>query len=229
MRGSSTGSDHWLVISPHCDDAVFSCGRWLAAMPGALVATLFAGRPPAGSELTEWDRAAGFQPGDDVIGVRREEDRRALEMLGAHSYWFDFCDSQYGLTPRVETVTRALARLIDEVETRSLLAPLGLFHSDHRLSHEAVIGVLARRPRLSVWLYEDALYRRIPGLLDARTAECRRAGLRLERVQAPPAGDVELKRRAVRCYASQLRALATPGRPGHGDTTAEEGFWRLGR
>jgi len=34
-----------LVVSPHCDDAVFSCGDFLVAHPRASVVTIFAGRP----------------------------------------------------------------------------------------------------------------------------------------------------------------------------------------
>jgi hypothetical protein len=63
-----------LVLSPHCDDAVLACGEMLEAHPGSVVATVFAGCPPAGAPLTEWDRAAGFQAGDDVMNARRAED-----------------------------------------------------------------------------------------------------------------------------------------------------------
>lgn len=37
--------DRLLVVSPHLDDAVLSCGCWLASRPGAAVVTVFAGRP----------------------------------------------------------------------------------------------------------------------------------------------------------------------------------------
>jgi len=36
-----------LVVSPHCDDAVFACGALLAASPGSIVVTFLpALRPP---------------------------------------------------------------------------------------------------------------------------------------------------------------------------------------
>ncbi|MGH6635951.1 MAG: hypothetical protein ACRED0_07390 [Gammaproteobacteria bacterium] len=48
-----------LVVSPHCDDGVFSCGQLIEAHPGAVVATVFAGRLPPNHPLPEWDRGAG--------------------------------------------------------------------------------------------------------------------------------------------------------------------------
>ena len=35
-----------VVVSPHLDDAVLGCGRFLAVHPGATVVTVFAGNPP---------------------------------------------------------------------------------------------------------------------------------------------------------------------------------------
>src|SRR5919106_5159209 len=71
-----------LVVSPHLDDAVFGCGELLAACPGSIVTTVFAGAPKH-SELTEWDAAAGFRAGQDVMAARREEDQQALTIVGA--------------------------------------------------------------------------------------------------------------------------------------------------
>jgi hypothetical protein len=36
---------HTVVLSPHLDDAVLSVGRFLAANPGTVVITVFAGIP----------------------------------------------------------------------------------------------------------------------------------------------------------------------------------------
>jgi len=40
-----TAPTRWLVISPHLDDAVFSCRQLLAQAPGSVVVTVFAGIP----------------------------------------------------------------------------------------------------------------------------------------------------------------------------------------
>lgn len=75
-------------------------------------------------------------------------------------------------------------------------------------------------------MYEDALYRRAPGVLQRRLAELERAGIVATPLGKQSAGALGLKRRAMRCYKSQLRALARiPG--GYADAFAAEGFWRL--
>jgi len=43
-----------LVVSPHLDDAVLSCGRLLAGRPGSVVATVFAGVPSRPDQCTDW-------------------------------------------------------------------------------------------------------------------------------------------------------------------------------
>lgn len=229
-----------LLISPHLDDGVFACGCLLAmlARGGArrrvTVLTVFAARPPPGLH-TEWDAAGGFASAREAVAVRRREDRRALTVLAARPRWLPFNDSQYGGSPSVARVARALRRLCRGA--RTVLFPLGLFHSDHRRVHEAVLRLIRARPPLSEkksnggirWLaYEDALYRRLPGLRDEAVARLRRGGFRPRTLRFPANAEAwRRKSRAVACYASQLHALATPGRLGHGDTGEEEGYWQL--
>ena len=216
-----------LVVSPHCDDAVFACGRLLEAHPGSIVVTVCAGKPPREVALTEWDRASGFQPGDDVMGVRRKEDERALTLLSAHPLWLDFCDSQYRPSPSPETVMEALHQVVSATHVSTIVVPLGLFHSDHVLTHDATLLLRRRHPQLSWFLYADALYRRLPGLAEARLKECALAGLTVQPAAFPVNPLTNRKQAAVECYQSQLRALSTPGRPGYADTASEETFWRI--
>ncbi len=221
-----------VVISPHCDDAVFACGQLLAAHPGSVVVTVFAGRPPAHRDPTEWDRAAGFRPGDDVVGRRRDEDRAALACLRAAPVWLDFCDSQYRQdrrSPSPDELAAALEGVALRTDPAAVFMPLGLFHSDHELVHEAGLLLMRRRPERSWFAYEDAMYRRIPGLLAARLARLQAAGLDPTRATFPVRSDPAAKARAVQCYRSQLRALSTPGRPGFADALEPEGYWRLAR
>lgn len=217
-----------LILSPHLDDAVFACGRLLAAVPGATVATVFAGRPPPAQPLTEWDRAAGFSAGDDVIAARREEDRRALAQLAARPLWLEWRDAQYGPTPCREPLSRGLETLLAEQPAAAVVLPLGLFHSDHRLVADATLSLCAQLPARRWYVYAEALYRRIAGLVGQRLRELREAGFALHPVRfAEPAGAADAKRAAIACYRSQLRALATPGRPGHADADAGEDYWQL--
>lgn len=218
---------HILVVSPHCDDAVFACGRLLEAHPGSIVVTVCAGRPPRDLPLTEWDRAAGFKPGDDVMGMRRKEDERALTLLSSYAFWLDFCDSQYCRSPSAETVMEALHQVVSATHVTTIVLPLGLFHSDHKLTHDAALLLRRRHPKVSWFLYADALYRRLPGLTEARLRECSSSGLALQPAAFPVNPVTNLKRAAVECYQSQLRALSTPGRPGYTDTALDETFWRI--
>src|SRR4051794_3037452 len=88
-----------LVLSPHLDDAVFSCGELLVDLRRPIVATLFAGVPPPGLQTTPWDLLSGFSNSAEAMQARRAEDDRALEMLGAVPEHFDFLDDQYGSRP----------------------------------------------------------------------------------------------------------------------------------
>lgn len=217
-----------LIISPHLDDGVFSCGKLLASVRNAVVATVFAGNPGPRDTLTEWDSASGFVRGDDVVAARRLEDSRALEVLGARHVWLDFYDSQYGDTPREEEIVSHLRALLTLCGPRLILFPLGLFHSDHKLVHEAALGLMDFAPDCAWIAYEDALYRRIDGALDIRLDSMRARGFGLQRCEFTPAREAEARKRAaVACYRSQLMALTTPGRPGIEDVFHEEVYWQV--
>ena len=216
-----------LIISPHCDDAVFSCGDLLAVHPGAVVVTVFAGRPPSGGKLTEWDEASGFQQGDDVMGLRREEDRAALSGLHAEPVWLDFCDSQYKQSPTAAELTDALERVCRHADPDAVFFPLGLFHDDHKLAHAASLSLRERAATSRWFAYEDAIYRRYRGLVQERLSGLAIAGIVLTPIAPAACRDSPHKRQAMDCYVSQLRALCTPGRPGYQDAFAPETYWRI--
>ena len=188
--------------------------------------TAFAGRPSAVS-MTRWDEAAGFAADTDVISQRRDEDQAALASLAAEPTWLDFADGQYrtqfkgtALAARIET---ELARL----RPGAVLIPLGLHHRDHRRLNDACIELLRRDHGRHRWLlYEDAIYRRYAGLVTKKLALLESNGFRMRRV-ALPSGKMSLKRAAVSCYASQLRALSSFGYPGYDDVFEPEGYWEI--
>ncbi len=128
-----------LIISPHCDDAVFAYGSLLQTYRGSTVVTVCAGGPDPNDSLTEWDRSSGFQASDDVMALRRREDARALSLLGAYALWLPFYDSQYQTPASCSDVVRTLSVVIETLSPNSLFVPLGLFHSDHRLTSEACL------------------------------------------------------------------------------------------
>ena len=214
-----------LLVSPHLDDAVFGCGRWLAAHPGTCVVTVLAGLPPRPERLTDWDRQCGFDSAGQAMQVRREEDEAALQAVGAQWRWLPFLDSQYDQSPGVDEVAAVLATLLQDLPAEApLLLPMGLFHSDHVLVHEAALQALRARGRRSAIGYEEALYRVMPGLLQQRLVALAQAGVTATPWPDPPQGDEAAKARAIAAYTSQARAF---GPDGLRDTRRPERFWQL--
>lgn len=215
-----------LVISPHLDDGVFGCGELLGAHSDAVMATVFAGIPRDMAHTPGWDAACGFASAREAMIARRAEDRAALELFGATPHWLNFYDSQYGRPPNLGDVTVVLHDIIRADRAQTVVIPLGLFHSDHALAHRAALKLLRQFPERTWLAYEDAIYRRVPWLLQQRLRE-----LNDNEVAATPArcrtGDVDRKRCAVACYASQLRGLTMPGRLDHEDIFEPERYWRL--
>lgn len=216
-----------VVISPHLDDAVFGCGQLLSRHPGSVVITALAGPPASYDTITDWDAAAGFRPGDDVIAARRAEDRAALALLHARPVWLDFTDDQYGNSPSVALLARGLERAIIATGLTTIYIPLGLFHHDHMLTHDAALHVLERHAGFAWFGYEEPNYRLVPNLRSRRLQALLRAGIIATPTDAPSDAGRDAKRRAVAEYRSQLRALGSPGKPGTDDLFTPERYWRL--
>ena len=142
--------------------------------------------------------------------------------------WREFCDSQYARTPARSEIAAAIDAVVAAADGATIAFPLGLFHGDHALAHEAAMATVRRQPRRRWLIYEDALYRCLPGIADEQLARLAGAGLTLEpRHDAGPAA-VNQKRRAVACYRSQLRALrATRGTVPVSEAFGPERYWRV--
>jgi LmbE family N-acetylglucosaminyl deacetylase len=124
-------------------------------------------------------------------------------------------------------LSRALRDVIGVFRPHVLIVPCGLFHSDHRLASDACLALRGLVAVHSWFFYEDALYRRIPGLLEERLALLRARGVRARRATFPLDQGAARKRAALGCYRSQLRALATPGRLGYEDALSAERYWLI--
>ena len=91
-----------VVLSPHLDDAVFSCGGLIARQAAAgervTVLTVCAGDPPEGP-LSDFARALHivWQTDGSPIPIRREEDRSACRRLGAAAVHLEIPDAIYRL------------------------------------------------------------------------------------------------------------------------------------
>jgi LmbE family N-acetylglucosaminyl deacetylase len=230
LSGGVQGARRALVVSPHLDDAAFSCGDAIAGLEDAVVVTIFAGRPAACDPVTPWDSSCGFVAEDDVVGRRRAEDSRAMAILGARTVWLEFLDAQYRGRASSAEIARALRDTVARCEADAVFAPLGLFHDDHRIAHEAAMRALdSCGDEVRGYVYEDAIYRAVGELRSRRLAELAERGLRLVPIEgeSTPAG--ERKRLAIECYASQLRGLARVNPDAHADALRPEHFWQVER
>lgn len=225
-----------VVVSPHFDDAALGAAHLLASYPGSTVVTVLGGRPPAyPDDPTEWDALAGFAAGDDVVGLRREEDRAALAVLGARPVWLEFADHQYlppDRRPRPADVAPELAAALAGESPSAVFLPMGLANPDHGLTHDA--GLLARRmlggaSGAPLWFcYEDGGYLHLPGLLAWRVASLFRSGLWPTPAIVPVRPDMATKRAALACYASQIAPLERDHLLAERlDANVPEQYWRL--
>jgi len=215
-----------LVISPHLDDAVLSCGRLLAAHPGSTVLTVFAGAPPEARQLTEWDRRCGFAGAGEAIAARRREDEAALALLGATPHWLDFCDGQYHCTPNFDELITALEAAMLDLLPDVVLYPLGLDHPDHVLVHDACAAALRALTGALAFAYEDVPYRARRGQLQQRLSALASGGLCATPARLHADGADALKVQAVRAYASQLAGFDPHELE---DAALPERYWRIER
>jgi len=207
--------DRVVVVAPHFDDAALGTAHLLSSHPGSTVVTVMAGRPATYPDpVSEWDAAGGFTSGDDVVAVRREEDRAAMSLLGARPVWLEFADHQYLATddrPGPGDVAPVLVEAVDAAGATAVFVPMGLANPDHGVTHDAAL--LARDALGSdgggpAWFcYEDAGYSHLPGLLAWRVAKLFRSGLWPTPAIVPVVPDGAAKLAAIGCYRSQLAPL----------------------
>ncbi len=223
-----------VIVSPHLDDAVLGCGDFMAAHPGVTVVTVFAGNPPQypTDPMRKWDVQSGFQPGDDVMEVRRREDDAALARLDAVPVHLDFVEHTYNPGNRPvapEVLVDALAPALAALSPTLVVAPFGLANPDHDVTHRACL--LARErldSEVSWWCYEDNGYKHIPGMLAWRISSLFRR--KLWPTPVCPMTDVTevRKQAAIACYPTQLLALEDDWAIGAKlAAPAPEQFWRL--
>jgi LmbE family N-acetylglucosaminyl deacetylase len=204
-----------LVISPHLDDAALGAAELIASYPGMTVLTVFAGAPPHYPDPpTAWDSSGGFRAGDDVAALRRVEDARAMDVLGAQPRWLDFVDHQYlarDERPLPSAVAPVVAEVIGELTPSAVFFPLGLANPDHGVTHEAVMPArtdMTGAGEEPAWFcYQDAGYCHIPGMVAWRIGKLFRSNAWPTPAVVPVRRDPERKRSAILAYTSQLPPL----------------------
>lgn len=99
-----------IFLSPHFDDAVYSCGGTLAVQVSCglrpLVITVFGGVPPHNQQISQFAARFHRTAGSDVaqtpasyVENRRKEDATAFDYLQVDYLWLDYLDAIYRGTP----------------------------------------------------------------------------------------------------------------------------------
>ena len=155
----------WIYLSPHLDDAVYSCGGRIREQTrngdSVEIWTLFTADPPEGPLTPIADLFHMlWQTDRDAFAIRREEDQAACQIIGAIPVHFPFHDIIYRRNPAtneplvhsmeeisspISAVDQTLLQeIVAEIKSHlpgdaHLACPLSLGnHRDHRLTRAAV-------------------------------------------------------------------------------------------
>jgi LmbE family N-acetylglucosaminyl deacetylase len=235
------GAEHRSIfVSPHFDDVAYSCGGTISILVSEglrpLVISVFAGIPSlafnplklvtkAGRPLAfRVHRGMGFRLGyclkpAKIVELRRREDARAFEYLGADVLWLNYLDGIYRgngaryrhiqqllggeIHPSDHEISRRLAVDLGKIDAThpgiTWYMPLGVGrHVDHRLVSAAARGLSERGAVLK--FYEDFPYVAATGALQERLQE-------LSQPLVPAQVEIALQPRieAAALYASQIK------------------------
>lgn len=212
-----------VILSPHLDDAVFSCWHLLSG-PDTTVITIFAGIPAEGTK-TVWDRVCGNADSAQMMRDRRQENDATLKEAGVSFVNLDFLDGQYQSSKRniAEIANAVVAQVGNDTTFYAPLAASRVWrHPDHVAVRE--VGKYLQRQGKTVAYYADIPYMQMPirptrGFIrQLNKRACKLIGMQLSAevtefdVQAQAR-----KRNAMRQYGSQytmtnFTALGTLGR-----------------
>ncbi|WP_188466004.1 PIG-L family deacetylase [Marivirga lumbricoides] len=166
----------YLIISPHLDDAVLSCGasmaQWKEEGAEVLVASIF-------SSCAEYNEKMNA-----VYQNRRKQDIEALSFLGVKAIHLDFTDAPFrnGNYHSFSTIlfnhnaedkeleksiALAISKLLHEIKPNQVCFPLGVGgHIDHHLVHKS--SYHTDFEALKIQFYEELPYALVPGWTEIR-------------------------------------------------------------
>ena len=223
-----------VLLSPHLDDAVLSCGASIALQraggESVEVLTIFAGHPRLdllSFYAAKLHEAAGNPP--DMVGTRRGENEAACRVLVAVPVCLDYLDAPYRTDPAngaflytsdeqlmgghlhpadfglVDELAAAIAQHYDRFQNTLFHAPLAAGgHVDHLIVRAAALKLEQRG--FAFCFYEDYPYVEQGHPLVSALARPGGRGwmAELRLVQEP---HVTLKCEAIACYRSQIPVL----------------------
>jgi len=221
------GKANILFISPHLDDAVLSCGGYIGKLCAlgysVNVVTIFSGSPEGKLSLLAQALHLDWRLPKDAPALRREEDHRALEVLGAEAVHAGFPDCIYRRDPKtgkpvytrlgqilaqtaadeprvVEAVAQYLADLVKERGFTHAFAPLGLGgHVDHLITHAAARLAMETCMQTQWHFFED-----LPYAIEDAPDEKRTHGMRS--YVCTRKDGAEQKYQAMAAYVSQVKS-----------------------
>jgi LmbE family N-acetylglucosaminyl deacetylase len=217
-----------LVLSPHLDDAVLSLGGMMAHKVSqgysVVVYNLFCAPyhgplSPAAQRLHE-----GWGDPEDITALRLQEDRQALEVIGAQQIIGDARDLIYRQSlqgtwlytnmeeiqgernPEDNALVDSYFRKLSSMFSRDkfdIFTPLGVGgHIDHMLAFD--IGVHLHKAGYAIKFYEDLPYAMREDYLNARLTQIE--GM-LSSVELFPLEMLARKIEALHFYQSQIDSL----------------------
>jgi LmbE family N-acetylglucosaminyl deacetylase len=161
----SNRKTRWIFLSPHLDDAVYSCGGLISYLSENGIAveiwTIFSDQEPDESLLTEYAQTLHqrWETGNQSYNLRKIEDTIACKTVGAKQEHLGFYDCIYRTLPktgkpvvssnedlfgRVDPAEEPLMELITEAmlfrltEPSIWVCPLGVGnHIDHQITRQA--------------------------------------------------------------------------------------------
>lgn len=221
-----------IFLSPHLDDAVFSCGGTIHKLTqqGAqvIILTITAGDPPKNlpdSPLLQ-DLHQRWQAGISPIATRRHEDSESAQVIGAiaqYETYFDCIYRQHAeklLYPTEESIFDVIHPddpLPKQLQTQTasfhkqfgkitcLYAPLGVgHHVDHQIVRDWSMAIYKHNPELCVKFYEDYPYTRDKVAIERARAYIEPHYTLTAETEMLSERNITAKIKAIACHQSQI-------------------------
>ncbi|HTI14716.1 MAG TPA: PIG-L family deacetylase [Dictyobacter sp.] len=218
-----------IFLSPHLDDAVYSCGGTLGVQVSSglrpLVISIFTGAPSNTQTLSPLAQQVmngmGISDSTALMDARKKEDSAALDYLQCDYLWLDYPDAIFrGNPPSYTTLKQViggevhqtdldldkqLAQLFLDVQSRlpdaTWYAPLGIGrHVDHQVICSAADRLVQHGAK--VYFYEDFPY--VARQQDALEKRLNELGNAYEFSLVEMSEMLPLRQEAAAIYASQV-------------------------